>query len=95
MPYDAVSSLPAYKEGKERKDYCRQVIFLTIKKLGTVNDRQIAEYLQWPINRVTPRRGELVDNELIVMDKKDIDPVTGRTVSYWAEKPVNWQPKMF
>ena len=95
MPYDVVSSLPAYKEGKEKKDYCREVILLTIKKLGVANDRQISEHLSWAINRVTPRRGELVENGLVVQDKKEVDPVTNRTVSYWRVKTSNWQPKLF
>lgn len=88
MPYDLKSSLPAYQENKEGKDFCRQIVFTTIRKLGPCNDRQVAEFLNWPINRVTPRRGELVEAGLIIQDRKDKDPLSNRLVSFWRIKPV-------
>lgn len=84
MSYDYQSSLPAYKE--LGKDKCRSIVFNAICILGICNDRQISEYLKWPINRVTPRRGELVQADHIIQYKKQIDPETGRTVSYWIKK---------
>lgn len=93
--YDFHSSMPAYKENAKGKDYCRQMVLLAIRKLQCCNDREIAEYLGWPINRVTPRRGELVDSGLIVQRKKDQDPTTNRTVSYWIERPAIYQPSLF
>ncbi|MEI8111137.1 MAG: hypothetical protein WCH59_09125 [Chitinophagia bacterium] len=87
MGYDYQSSLPAYKEAPQKKDYARQMVLLAITKLAPCNDRQIAEYLGWPINRVTPRRGELVEDGQIIQEKKGIDPVTNRTVSWWIKKP--------
>ena len=95
MSYDFISSKPAFDSNKHGKDYCRQMVFIAIRKLGPCNDRELSERLQWPINRITPRRGELVTGGLIVMDRKDTDPKTGRTVSYWKVKPVNFQPKLF
>lgn len=85
MGYDYASSLPAYKEAPKSKDYCRQMVLITIRKLGPCNDRQIAEHLGWAINRITPRRGELVDSGAIVQANKARDPETGRVVSYWQE----------
>ena len=83
MSYDFQSSLPAYKElGKDR---CRQLVFQAICKIGICNDRQISEYLKWPINRITPRRGELVQAGSIIQFKKQQDPETGRTVSFWSK----------
>jgi len=96
MPYDKVSSLPAYNENKSGKDYCRSLVLLTIKKLVVCNDRELAEYLNWSINRITPRRGELVASGLIIPFGKFEDEKTGRTVSYWKEnkgQPV--QAQMF
>lgn len=84
--YDYVSSLPAYKE--KGKDFCRQQVFIAIRKLGLCNDRQIAEYLKWEINRVTGRRKELVDSNLIEQKHKAKDPETNRTVSFWQVKTV-------
>ena len=85
MAYDHQTSLPAYKENPDGKDYCRQVVLLTVRKLGMCNDRQISEHLGWPINRITPRRGELVEAGLIIRVKRDLDPVTKRTVNWWME----------
>jgi hypothetical protein len=93
MGYDYVSSLPAYKE--KGKDFTRQQVFIAIRKLGICNDRMIAEYLGWPINCVTNRRGELVTIGLVVFYAKQLDKTTNRTVSYWQVKPLDYQPKLF
>jgi predicted transcriptional regulator len=87
MSYDYESSLPAYKEGPEKKDFARQMVFIAICKLSPCNDRQIADHLRWPINRVTPRRGELVNEGKVIQQKKAKDPMTKRTVSWWIKKP--------
>jgi hypothetical protein len=81
MIYDFISSLPAYKE--LGKDKCRQLVYLAIQEIGSCNDKQVAKHLNWPINRVTPRRGELVESGLVLQEKKQQDPESGRTVSYW------------
>ena len=85
MAYDYESSLPAYKEGK--KDFARQMVYIAICKLAPCNDRQIAEHLRWPINRVTPRRGELVEDGKVIQERKAPDPATNRTVSWWIKRP--------
>lgn len=84
MSYDYQTSLPAYQEGPQGKDYCRQVVLLTIQKLGICNDRQIADHIGWPINRVTPRRGELVDSGQVVRAMRGPDPLSNRTVNFWT-----------
>jgi hypothetical protein len=83
MSYDFQSSLPAYKE--LGKDKCRNLVYEAIGNIGTCNDKQISEYLNWSINRVTPRRGELVQTGFVIQDKKQKDPQTGRLVSYWIQ----------
>lgn len=88
MGYDYQTSLPAYNEVKKNIDYCRSQVFLTIKKIGICNDKQVAEKLGWSINRVTPRRGELVNNGLVELAYKKKDPSTNRTVNYWREKKI-------
>lgn len=57
-----------------------------------VCDGDIAAELGWEINRVTPRRGELVDLGLIEKGgtKKNR---RNRTVNWWRTKPV--QPPLF
>ncbi len=95
MPYDYVSSLPAFHENKQGKDFCRSQVFTAIRKLQPCTDKQIADFLKWPINRCTPRRGELVTNGLITLAKKDTDPESKRTVSFWRVKEVNHQQVLF
>lgn len=96
MPYDHQTSGVAYHEApKESRDYCRQMVLITIRKMKVCNDRQIGEHLGWAINRVTPRRGELVEQGIIVLDRKAVDPATGRMTSYWKEKPPFHQPVLF
>ena len=95
MPYNYATSLPAYQENKQGKDYCRMQVFIAIRKLQPCTDKQISEYLNWPINRVTPRRGELVNNLMVVLAKRDPDPESGRLVSYWQIKSGNHQPVLF
>jgi hypothetical protein len=87
MGYDYKSSLPAYKEAPKKKDYARQMVFTVICKIGPCNDRQISEFLKWPINRITPRRGELLEEGQIIQHCKAVDPATNRTVSWWVKKP--------
>jgi hypothetical protein len=44
----------------------------------------IAERLDIPINRITPRRGELINEGKIILHKKCKDTLTNRTVNYWV-----------
>lgn len=50
------------------------------------NDRMISEYLQWPINRVTGRRNELVELDMIEESGRKIDQETKRPTIYWKVK---------
>jgi len=96
MPYDHQTSGAAYHHTKEsERDYCRQQVLIAIKKLQPCTDRQISEYLNWPINRITPRRGELVTAGTVVQAMKEPDPFTNRTVNFWMAKPDNYQPVLF
>lgn len=81
--YDFTTSMPAYKEAQKNINTKQQTVLDAISKLGICCDHQIAEYLGWPINRVTPRRGELVDHGLIEMAFRGKDFETGRTVNFW------------
>lgn len=80
--YDFQTSYPAFKE--PGKDRCREIVLSAIKALGVCNDKQIAGYLNWPINRVTPRRGELITEGKIISDGKRKG--NGRLVNWWKVK---------
>jgi hypothetical protein len=81
--YDYNTSLPAYEEAKKNINKKQQDVLDAIKHLGVCCDHQIAEHLDWPINRVTPRRGELIDNGLVHIAFRGKDFETGRTVNFW------------
>lgn len=49
-------------------------------------DQDIAGFLDWPINRVTPRRGELEALGLIVRGGIKRGP-SGRKTSWWRRMP--------
>jgi len=58
-------------------------ILQAIAVLHEACDRQIADALKGPINRVTGRRNELCDLGMITPAQKNIDPVTNRRVIFW------------
>lgn len=58
-------------------------VYECIKKLGACSDLEIANELCWPINRVTPRRGELVEAGLVIRAGEKPGP-TGRRCTVWT-----------
>lgn len=53
---------------------------------NSFSDRELAKLLDWPINTVTPRRGELYTKGLIEPSKIEWDHVTKRRVQKWKIK---------
>lgn len=88
--YDRTCSLPAYREPK---DHSRQKVLSAIEKLQPCTNKQIAEYLNKPINEVTGRTRELVESNLVESAMKAPDPESGRLVNYW--QTVKGQMKLF
>lgn len=80
MTYDYQTSYPAFKE--PGKCESREKVLSAIRALGICNDKGIAEFLKWPINRVTPRRGELeIAGKIESAGKRKNSE--GRTVNFW------------
>ncbi len=74
------TSLWAYETvavGKRQGDVLR-----ALRELTEATDQEIADFLAWTINRVTPRRGELVERELIVAARHKDGPF-GHRVTVW------------
>jgi len=86
MSYDYRTSRPAFEEAKLNINDKQLAVYRVINQSLRINDREIAEKLQWPINRVTPRRGELVDAGHIESAGVFLDPASGRKVNYWKIK---------
>jgi DNA-binding MarR family transcriptional regulator len=83
MAYDFETSKPAYEEAKQNINEKQARVLIAIKELEICTDADIAKHLNWPINRVTPRRGELVLLNLVKRNKKGLDTATNRTVNFW------------
>ena len=76
------TSLEAYRS-LENLNEKQKTVYWTIKNRGPIADIQIAELLQWPINRVTPRRNEL-EKASLIHSKKKIKTSTGRSAHAWV-----------
>jgi hypothetical protein len=62
----------------------QKLVYDAIKFLGVTSDKKISQFLHWPINTVTPRRGELVKLGLLTKCGTDLDQVTKRPVLLWG-----------
>lgn len=78
------NSLAALREMPlAHKQRCRTSVLKAIIDLKEASDQDIAEYLGWTINRVTPRRGELFKNRKIYEKGTKISRY-GKKVAVWA-----------
>ena len=78
------TSLSAYKQLQHISNK-QQDVLIQIHIHPNSTDIQIAQYLIWPINRVTPRRGELEKLGLIVSSGV-IRQINGRLSHTWRLK---------
>lgn len=78
------TSLEAYFTLTDRQiGDSQRMVLKVITDLGPISDKQIAMVLGWPINTVTPRRGELVEMGRVRYDSEGLDKDTNRTVMLW------------
>lgn len=64
-----------------------------ISELGTANNKQVAKYLGWEINRVTGRVNELVRMGFVALERVDVSS-EGRKVKFWSvTTPFETPPK--
>ena len=77
----AVTSMSAYNRIIDSLSERRKAVFNCILCFGPMTDKDISEHLGWPINRITGRRGELVDLGLVILDKIVIQD--GFTAKSW------------
>ena len=61
----------------------KQRAVLDALRVGPMSDRALAKRLGWPINRVVPRRHELVEAGLVRAAYRDTDGETGRPCVVW------------
>ena len=85
----AQTSLWAYQDltKSETLSAKRQAVYNVILNNGPICNQEIAELLDWPINRVTPRVHELRDLMRVQLYAKQIYKKTGKTVMFWEARP--------
>ena len=62
----------------------QQAVYELLRKKSPLTDRQISRLLGWPINTVTPRRGELLKKGVIMRWGYLVDSVTNRSANTWG-----------
>lgn len=78
------TSILAYRSLNADKLNLRQKqIIEVLKTVKVVNNREISEKSNLPINVVTPRCGELRTKGVVEEAYKDTDKVTGRVSTFW------------
>ena len=88
------TSSKAYQEVRNGLGGKQQMVLDYISEHIEVCDQQIAAGLGWPINRVTPRRGELLEMREIV-DLGVRPGPSGRGVHFWGLNPNFDQKELF
>jgi hypothetical protein len=83
----AQTSLLAYRTLTKLGDKQEQV-FEAIKEMGKASNEQIADYLGWPINRVTGRTNELANFDLVKVDGLTIGK-SGKSAKTWVVVDLN------
>jgi predicted ArsR family transcriptional regulator len=69
----------------DRLNEKQKAVLQIIRKHQPCTDQQIAAILQWPINRVTPRRGEL-EKKGVIVDAGKTKTSSGRQAHVWRIK---------
>jgi len=77
------TSILAYTDIKPELGDRQQKVYDAIKKLGCPTNLEISKYLKIPINSITPRTNELVEQGLVVLCEKRPCTFTGRTCCSW------------
>lgn len=60
-----------------------EAVLKAFMEKGPMSNSELANYLQWPINTITPRVGELREKGLVRAVREKKCPVTGRQVTEW------------
>lgn len=80
------TSLMAYAGVRPKLGRNQSIVLDALGDIYPASDKELASHLKWPINSITPRRGELVTKKQVVVAYVAKDR-SGRTVTFW--KPQN------
>ena len=77
------TSLLAWSDVKQQLGERQKKVYDAIKTLGCPTNLEISKYLKIPINSITPRTNELVEQGLVVLCEKRTCTFSGRTCCSW------------
>lgn len=77
------TSKDSYRKLTDLGDKQRE-LYEALKKIGPASDRELKDYLDWEINALLPRRGELVKYGYIKKVGVKFNQATDRNVTLWA-----------
>lgn len=80
------TSKEAYSTSYPKHGTNRHKVLKTIEIMGNCTDFQISKILGLSINRITPRRFELLESGLIEIHREGVDPLTNTKANYWKIK---------
>ena len=81
------TSLNAYKKIEKSLTRRQISVYHALESITDMTNSELAEYLRWSINRVTPRVGELRKLDLVAYAGKRKCRITGERVKSW--RPIN------
>lgn len=84
----AYTSQLAYSQIKNKLGAKQEQVYQVINKLSRASNEQIADYLDWPINRVTGRCTELRNFGLITVDGVTRNK-SGASAKVWVVKSLS------
>jgi len=79
------TSLETYKAILPTLSERQQMIFEVIQRHPGMSNHDIARYLDWEINCVTPRVNELRAKQVVGLHSEKTDRITGVKVMTWEE----------
>lgn len=79
------TSLESYKALLPTLSERQQVVLDVIQNHPGMSNHDIARFLDWEINCVTPRVNELRDKRMVTFCGNKIDRITERNVMTWEE----------
>lgn len=77
------TSIESYKKINDLGEKQREVYDM-LQSMGLATDRELTERLDWEINQLLPRRGELVEYGFIKKHGEKYNPATKRNVTVWV-----------
>jgi len=80
------TSLTAFYEVQQIVGFRQTQVYEAFESLQNATNSEIADWLDWSINRVTPRTYELRELEMLEFSERRTCQVTGRKAIAWRIK---------